>query len=53
MSRAENALKEMDLNKALVELESLPDTARVTFIEVIERVMKLLGIPESASDQDK
>ena len=52
MSRAENALKEMDLNKALVELESLPDTARATFIEVIERVMKLVGTPESASDQD-
>tara|TARA_B100000073_G_scaffold343780_1_gene349287 strand:- start:314 stop:1480 length:1167 start_codon:yes stop_codon:yes gene_type:complete len=52
MSRAENALKEMDLNKALVELESLPDTARATFIEVIERVMKLVGTPESTSDQD-
>lgn len=52
MSRAESALKEMDLNKALVELESLPDTARATFIEVIERVMKLVGTPESASDQD-
>ena len=52
MSRAENALKEMDLKKALVELDSLPDAARVTFIEVIERVMKLVGTPESASDQD-
>ena len=52
MSRAESALKEMDLNKALEELESLPDTARATFIEVIERVMKLVGTPENASDQD-
>ena len=52
MSRAESALKEMDLNQALVELESLPDTARVTFIQVIERVMKLVGTPESASEQD-
>ncbi len=53
MSRAEDALRGMNLKKALMELQSLPDGAREIFAGVIKRVERLIETLEGGSIQEK